>query len=186
MKVNSIVSVLSVIMHLEFDLEIDMKKVKSGVSPIDAALKFLTPKARTIREIEDYLDDCQYSEYDVYATVERLKELGYADDLRYAHDFIDSRLATKPVSKQKLREQLISHSVSRDIINEALANITPETEYANALATAKKYFHQLSDLPHDERVRRTVKRLVSHGYDYSDAKLCMEELCDERIDDELE
>ena len=59
MKVNSIVSVLSVIMHLEFDLEIDMKKVKSGVSPIDAALKFLTPKARTIREIEDYLDDCQ-------------------------------------------------------------------------------------------------------------------------------
>ena len=53
-----------------------MKKNKVGNTPMDAGLKFLTAKARTVREMEDHLDSLNYGEYEVYQVVERLKELG--------------------------------------------------------------------------------------------------------------
>ena len=42
-----------------------MKKNKVGNTPMDAALKFLTAKARTVREMEDHLDSLNYGEYEV-------------------------------------------------------------------------------------------------------------------------
>ena len=44
--------------------------------------------------MENYLDGQNYGEYEVYAAVERLKELKYLDDVRYAADFVSTRLAT--------------------------------------------------------------------------------------------
>ena len=70
-----------------------MKKNKVGNTPMDAGLKFLTAKARTVREMEDHLDSLNYGEYEVYQVVERLKELGYLDDAKYAADFVSTRLA---------------------------------------------------------------------------------------------
>ena len=78
-------------------------KKEKGVSPMDAALGYLARRGRTVREMELYLDGQNYGEYEVYAAVERLKELGYLDDRRYAEEFVRSRLATKPVSRRKLR-----------------------------------------------------------------------------------
>ena len=49
------------------------KKAK-GASAYDEALYFLTPKARTVREVENRLDECNYSEGS------RLVSCGYACD----------------------------------------------------------------------------------------------------------
>lgn len=61
-----------------------MKKKKTGKSAMDSALDYLTSRPRTVREMENYLDGQNYGEYEVYAAVERLKELKYLDDVRYA------------------------------------------------------------------------------------------------------
>ena len=55
---------------------------------MDAALSFLTTRMRTVREVEDKLDDLQYGEADVLATVERLKELSLLNDEAYAQEFV--------------------------------------------------------------------------------------------------
>ena len=41
---------------------------------MDAALSYLTTRMRTVREVEEKLDDLQYGEGDILTTVERLKE----------------------------------------------------------------------------------------------------------------
>ena len=89
-----------------------MKKKKTGKSAMDSALDYLTSRPRTVREMENYLDGQNYGEYEVYAAVERLKELKYLDDVRYAADFVSTRLATKPLSRRKLKEQLRTHYLS--------------------------------------------------------------------------
>lgn len=145
---------------------------------MDAALKYLSPKARTAREVETYLDGCQYSEYDVYAVVERLKELGYVDDAKYAEAFIESRLAAKAVSKRKLREQLLAHGIERDIADEALKTVSDEDEYGNVLEIARKFYEQFSALDVQERITRTIRRLIARGYSYDDAKRAVRQLAD--------
>lgn len=147
-----------------------------GNSAYDEALYFLTPKARTVREVENRLDECNHSEMEIFEAVERLKNAGLLDDAKYAADFIESRLNTKPVSKMKLREQLAGHFVDTDIIEAALSAVTDETELGNARAVAEKYFRQFEALESEERLRRVGLRLSSRGYSYDDIKTVLSEL----------
>jgi len=153
-----------------------MPKKKVGRGPMDAALSYLTLKARSVREMELHLDFMEYGEYEVYNTVERLKELGYLDDRKYAADFVASRLATKPVSKQKLREQLIGHFIESSLIEEALSELPEETESENAMQVAEKYARQFAALPDKERKERVYRRLASRGYSYETVKNCLSAL----------
>ena len=96
------------------------KKAK-GASAYDEALYFLTPKARTVREVENRLDECNYSEGEIMAAIDRLRNNGLLNDEKFARDFIESRLNTKPVSRGKLRRQLREHFVENAVIDEALS-----------------------------------------------------------------
>ena len=114
-----------------------MKKNRLASSPMDAALDYLSDRARTVREVEEKLDSLNYGEYKVNQVISRLIELKYLDDEKYAADFIATRLATKPISRKKLWTQLYAHKLSKDVINAALEAVTPETEQENALAWRK-------------------------------------------------
>ncbi|MDD6045471.1 MAG: regulatory protein RecX [Clostridia bacterium] len=144
-----------------------MKKKKTGKSALDCAFDYLAAKARTVREVEDKLDSLDYGDYEVYAAVERLKELGYLNDEKYATDFVNSRLATKPVSRRKLREQLYSHHINREDIDIAMSLVTDDIERKNAAEVAEKYYRQFDGLEEDERKKRTMRRLMGRGYDFA-------------------
>ena len=151
-----------------------MKKNKVGNTPMDAALKYLTSKARTVREMEDHLDSLNYGEYEVYQVVERLKELNYLNDEKYAADFVSSRLAAKPLSRRKLQEQLYAHKLPKDAIETALSGITAETEAVNALQVAEKFARQFEALPVEEQKNRTMRRLVGRGFAYDASRSALE------------
>lgn len=153
-----------------------MAKYRKGQSARDAALDYLTPKDRTQREVEAYLDECNYSEMEIINTIDALKANGLIDDVRYAANFIESRLNTKPVSKQKLRVQLEGHFISEDVINDALMRVDDDMERANALAVAEKYYRQFSSLDSRERIRRVGLRLTSRGYSYDCIKSILNDL----------
>ncbi len=151
-----------------------MKKNKVGNTPMDAGLKYLTAKPRTVREMEDHLDSLDYGEYEVYQVVERLKELGYLDDEKYAADFVASRLASKPLSRRKLREQLHTHKLPADLIDGALAGVADETERGNALIVAEKFARQFAALAPEERKLRTMRRLVGRGFECGASRAALE------------
>ncbi len=133
---------------------------------MDAALRYLGYRARTVRELERYLDEQQFGEYEISQVIERLKELGLADDAKFAADFIESRLRTKPVSRRHLREQLHAHELPPEVIEEALSAVTDEVEQANAAAVAEKYWRQFAALPADKRAERVLQRLQGRGFSY--------------------
>ncbi|MBQ2661256.1 MAG: RecX family transcriptional regulator [Clostridia bacterium] len=169
-----------------------MAKKKMGASPLDTAFDYLTSKPRTIREVELHLDKCDFGEYEIYAAIERLKELNYVNDEKYAADFIESRLNTKPVSRRKLFEQLRGHLIDDYIITEALKVVTRDVELENARQVAEKFARQFSHLEEKERETRIIKRLISRGYDYNTVKEIMGEIefsgnidfCEDEFDDE--
>lgn len=133
---------------------------------MDAALSYLTTRARTVREMELFLDSKNFGEVEVYECVERLKELGYLDDGRFAADFVESRLRSKPVSRRKLREQLYEHKLSAEAAEEAMAAITDRREQENAAQVASKYWRQFEHLEDSDRRARVIKRLMGRGYEF--------------------
>ena len=131
---------------------------------MDAALAYLTDRMRTVREVEDKLDDLQYGEADILATVERLKELDLLNDEAYAREFVRSRLAAKPVSRQKLYADLRKHQVPEELIRTVLEELPRETEADNALIVARKYWRQMGALEESVRRERVLRRLMSRGF----------------------
>lgn len=140
---------------------------------MDAALKYLAMKARTVREMELYLDKQEYGEYEVYQVVERLKELGYLNDEAYACDFVRTRLATRPISRAKLREQLCAHKLSPAAIDMAIAQVSEDEEEKNAAAVAQKFMRIFAELPEEQKRRRILQRLCARGYGYDTVRACM-------------
>lgn len=131
---------------------------------MDAALAYLTGRMRTVREVEDKLDELQYGEGDILATVQRLKELNLVNDEEYAREFVRSRLATKPMSRQKLYLDLKAHHVPEEHIEAALNDLPQETEADNAREVADKYWRQMSELEDTKRRERVLRRLMSRGF----------------------
>ena len=134
------------------------------MSPMDAALSYLSARMRTVREVEDKLDDLQYGEGDILVTVERLKELNLLNDEEYAREFVRSRLATKPVRRQKLYLDLKNHKVPEAWIQTVLNELPEETEADNAREVAIKYWRQMSAIEEPVRRERVLRRLMSRGF----------------------
>jgi len=149
---------------------------KREVSPMDAALAYLAAKPRTAFEVARKLDSLDFGEADVDAVVARLVELGLVDDARYAEDFVSSRLASKPVSRAKLRDQLYSHRLASEHIDAALAAVDDAKDAENALLVAKKYARQFALLEEDERKLRVMRRLVGRGFGFNASKAALEKL----------
>lgn len=147
-----------------------------GKTPMDAALGYLGFRARSVREVERYLDEKQYGEYEIMQVIDRLIELGLLNDAQFASEFVASRLRTKPMSRRHLREQLRVHELPRDIIDDAIAEITDAQELESAVACAEKYSEQYAALEERERSQRVTRRMLSRGFDYSTVRSAMERL----------
>lgn len=131
---------------------------------MDAALSYLTARMRTVREVEERLDDLQYGEGDILTTVNRLQELNLLNDAEYAREFVRTRLASKPVSRQKLYMDLKTHKVPEELIRAALEELPTETEADNAREVAEKFWRQMSGLEESVRRERVLRRLMSRGF----------------------
>ena len=140
---------------------------------MDAALRYLGARARTVREVERHLDSCEYGEVEVYETVERLKELGLLDDFAYANEFVRTRLATKPISRAHLQEQLLAHEVEADAMEQALLQVDDGAQKQSAITVAGKYARQYARLDPQERDEMVLRRLLSRGYSYDDARAAL-------------
>ncbi|MBQ6078403.1 MAG: regulatory protein RecX [Clostridia bacterium] len=152
-----------------------MKKQTTGsMSPMDYAMKYLTAKDRTVSEMQAYLDEKDFGEADVDATVERLKELGLLDDRRYAQRYVETRLNTKPVSRRHLYEQMKGHGLPEEYIREAMEYADTDTERENALAVARKFARQFAALEPEKRRMRVLSRLQARGYSYDTARSALE------------
>ena len=152
------------------------KKTAEGISAYETALNFLTPKARTVREVELKLDEGNYSEGEIMQTVERLAEAGLLDDEKYARDFVETRLNTKPVSRFRLEEQLKGHFVPSDIIESVLDGLGEGLELNNAVQVAQKYLRQFEKIEDEnEKLRRVYTRLRTRGYSHETIMNAIEE-----------
>ncbi len=169
-----------IVIHMKRIVSKDKRKRKKNTAPMDAALKYLGARARTVREVERHLDDCQYGEVEIMETVQRLEELNLLNDQAFAEEFIRTRLATKPMSRAHLREQLLSHEIPKEILETVLAGVDDEMEQHSAYLVAEKYLRQFAGLEDGVRRDRALKRVLARGYSFDRARAAVEAAWEDR------
>jgi len=137
---------------------------------LDRAYNILSIRMNSGAELERKLS-VKFSKSSVIKVMQRLKELGYLDDLVFAKCWVDSRKTDR--GKYTLEQELRQKRVSMEIVEIALSDCTVEEEVENARKLIeKKHFTNLS---RDEKFKKVSSLLSRRGFSYSVIKKALEE-----------
>lgn len=129
------------------------------------ALKLISTRYKTQREVEKYLYDKGYLASIVYYVLSKLNEYHYIDDERYIQSYIASHKSSS--GKLKLRQQLILKGVSENLIDSALSN-DDFNQNDEILHLAEKY------MKNKEKTKETYiklfKYLMNKGFEFDEVK----------------
>ncbi|MDW7730304.1 MAG: regulatory protein RecX [Bacillota bacterium] len=93
----------------------NLKKARSR------ALRYLTYRARTLKELKEYLLRKDYAPDLISQVVSEMIEYGYIDDSRFAEDYITYR-KPRGYGRNRVRHELGLKGIDREVIDEKIAD----------------------------------------------------------------
>lgn len=173
----------------EYHLEKDIDIPQSGVEDIVRANDTRRAKERALYLLDNR--DYSYAElfkklaenYDgdiCYEVLNRLAEIGCIDDRRYARYLAEKLCTVKKYGYFKAREEMRLKGLSRDIIEEALADYSEGSSERLLELIDKKYARYLTDEKGVKKVKAALARL---GYSFADINAAISEYSDGDYED---
>lgn len=102
-------------------------------------LRHLTSRMRSSQEITAKLREKGFAPEVVEPVLRFLAEYGMVNDAEFARAFVNDQLLKRPVGRRRLDAELRRKGIDKEASGRLLETmVTPETEYANALAAAEK------------------------------------------------
>lgn len=141
---------------------------------LDAALRFLSYRPRSEKEVRDKLLKKGFSEPFIDKVLARLAELGIIDDAAFARFWVQNRDTYSPRSHRALKFELRSKGVERHIVDEALEE-TVDVE-TSATAAARKKLKSVRNLDYNRFREKLGAYLARRGYDYETIKSVVDAL----------
>ncbi len=98
------------------------------------------------------------------AVLDRMTEVGLIDDAAYAQSWVDSRQQRRHLSRSVLRRELQQKGIDREVVDEAINQVTVEDEREAAVALAEKKLRSLRGLDAAVKRRRIAGALARKGF----------------------
>ena len=139
---------------------------------LEAALRFLEARQRSVAEVRRRLSQAGYRLALVDGAIERLTSLGILDDGVFTAAWVESRDRARPRGERALRRELALKGVDRGLVDQAMAARRPEPggeddpDLGAAARLLERHASQLGRVA-DPRVRRqrAYGLLVRNGFD---------------------
>lgn len=133
----------------------------------ERALKFLSYRDRSEKEVIDKLKAIGYKETVINWVLAELKRLKLIDDTQFAVSFAKTKMINKPMGEYMLRRELFSKGIDEKDIDEAIAIVYQEKDPITlatevALKQVKKYKH----LDETKAKRRVSDFLLRRGFSW--------------------
>ena len=132
-------------------------------TPFTRAIRYLSLRARSIKEMHDYLVKKQYPEDEVDATIKQLIELKFLNDDDFARQFTENR-QRKGKSKQSIQFELKLKGINKEQSGEVLEDA--KSDIKTALLYIEKRLRQFDRFEKEERQKKIITRLRSRGYNW--------------------
>lgn len=128
----------------------------------NAALKLISVKSRTEKELERKLKDKKISDSVISGVITKLKEYNLINDSVYAADYVLYAKNFKKKGKFYIYRKLLEKGVNKEIIDDALSGYTEGEEYAAARELAQKKIGKKET--DDKSVLKVASFLRSRGF----------------------
>lgn len=149
--------------------EIDKLKEDSQFGKLrDNTFKWISLRPRSENEIQQYLRRKTDDEALRERVINMLNDLGYVDDEKFARSWIQHRILLKPISKLRLKQELLQKRVSMPIID-SLLDETELDELESVKQIIVKRGHR-----YDDR-QKLMAYLARQGFSYDVIKKALTE-----------
>ena len=145
------------------------------------ALYHLSFKARTEKEVRDYLARHEIDEKIIPQVIQSLKNDNWINDRQYAQAIINSNQLSGDKGSYMLMQKISQKGVAKSIIQEVLQEFDmAEVAERTAEKLLKKYQGKLPARALQDKI---IQNLTNKGFSYSEAKAAFDQL-DNQIDEE--
>lgn len=131
--------------------------------------RYIAHRPRTERQVRDKLRELDFGEETIDGAVARLTELHLIDDSDFARRWIEERARTKGKAPDVLVSELRARGVSREVAEEALAEVGLE-EDTQAIEVASKLVGKVLRFPLGEQGRRLYELMRRRGFSHEHAE----------------
>ncbi|MFA6456187.1 MAG: RecX family transcriptional regulator [Bacteroidota bacterium] len=146
--------------------EIEHAELESSVKRI--ALRYRSYRARSTKEIRDYLHKKEFDERYILQALQYLQENNLLNDAEYARMLCRDRMMLRPVGKLTMKQVLMKKGIDRTTIEALLSEyFTTESETALALKEGERKYKRIASLPALTKRKRIYEHLLRRGYDSS-------------------
>lgn len=146
----------------------ELERRDEGYQARDAALRLLSHRARSARELARRLARKGFPETVVAATVAAMQERGYLDDEAYAAAFVRDRLRLRPRGRRRLAAELRARGVAPGTADRAIEETFEEADVSEpelaAQAAAAWAARNAVPGPGEDRDVRLKARRRLYGY----------------------
>lgn len=160
---------------LEKGEEVTEKKIneilleKSENEAKEIALRFLSFRRRTEKEIRDKLKQKGFDGKIIQSTIGKLKRYDLINDAEFAAAWVKDRLTHKPRGKRLLRQELWKKGIKKEIIDQVTDQLCQD-EDKSALEVLEKANRRYKNLEPQVARRRLLGLLVRRGFSYDTAR----------------
>ncbi|MEO0050130.1 MAG: RecX family transcriptional regulator [candidate division WOR-3 bacterium] len=126
------------------------------------AFLLLSYKARTEKELKERLEKKGYSPVVIARVLERLKELGLADDEKLTKDYVEERIRIGHKGKWRVKQELLKRGVAKEKVEQALRDAPDETEAA--MMVLEHFLPRYQRLDEETKLRRIYGLLARRGF----------------------
>ena len=155
----------------------DVAEGQSFSDCLTAALRFLSYRPRTVREVERRLEG-RFAAPTVAKTITYLKDLKYLDDASFCAQWIGSRERRRPRGSRALRQELRRLGVEQHLVDDALEGIDETVSACNAGRRQANKIATQECTPQSFRQKLTPF-LQRRGFSYSTSREAIELLWSE-------
>ncbi len=135
----------------------------------EIALKFLSFRRRTEKEVKDKLKSKGFDDKTIRNTIEKLKEYDLINDFEFATAWVKERLAHKPRGRKLLRQELWRKGIKKQIIDQVVERLC-QNEDKTAMDLLKRIGRRYQSLEPKVAKRRMYGLLLRRGFSYETAK----------------
>lgn len=161
----------------------ELKELDDTAKAIDAAIRLLTSRPRSVREIRDRLRRKEYDDVTIEHVIERLREWRYIDDEAFARYWVENRESNRPRGRRLLEQELRLKGIERQTVSTAIEEAgIDESAGALAIARAKLRSYQGEETPVARR--RLGAFLARRGYGYDVVKPVLDQLFGEEVEED--
>ena len=134
----------------------------------EKALQLLDKRDYSRAELLRKLTEKDYDEVEAAEAVDRLAELGFVDDARYA-PIIVRHYAAKGYGPQRVRQELQRRGIPKDLWDEAMLEMPQQDDTIDRLLRTKLK----SDTPDRAELKRASDFLLRKGYGWDEIKAAL-------------